>query len=277
MRGENGGAQETFAVDCVQCEDFLYRDSVATTDDGGHTASGFTANYSNRGYVERCMALEYVKRSGFTYYSSQSIQTTDCYAGDNAVTGINNEECWDLNYVNCNSGNETTRLDITRAPVVFTAGATHPNNVGFVCLFNHGGGRISYANCNSRGNTSSGFRVSGSLSMVTTAGDDRDNGGATTTATAAMYQTMIGRYVQVGTGRAWVKVVTVSGTGASATFTTDAAHGGTSGDTVLVLGGEVEWKGGFISGNHNGSNNGSGFQPVDLWPTCSSSRSERST
>lgn len=254
MRGMNGGAQETFHIDCIRCQDFLYRDCIATCDDGGNTASGISASYSDRGYVDRCMALNMTNTQGFTYYACASIQTINSYAGGNGATGFNNEQCWDLTYANCVSGAESALIDSSTAPVVYTTGATHANNVGFVCLFSHGGGRIQYVNCDARGNTSAGFRASGAQSFTATTGT---TGTTVVLTTAAMYQTMIGRYVQVGAGRAWVRVTAVSGTGANATFTTDAAHGGASGDTVLVLGGEVEWKAGVISGNANG------VQPVD--------------
>jgi hypothetical protein len=254
MRGMNGGAQETFAIDCIRCQDFLYRDCVATCDDGGNTASGISASYSDRGGVDHCLALNMTNTQGFTYYACASIQTVLGYAGGNGATGINNEQSWDLTYTNCIAGAESALIDSPTAPVVFTTGAAHPNNAGFVCLFSHGGGRISYANCNARGNTAAGFRASGAGSFTATTGT---TGTTVVLTTASFYQTMIGRYIQVGAGRAWVRITAVTGTGANATCTVDAAHGGASGDTVLLLGGEVEWKGGVISGN------GNGVQPVD--------------
>lgn len=249
MRGENGGAQETFHLDFLRCQNCKASDVLITCDDGGNTASGFTANYSDTIYYTRCRAIGMTRTHGYTVYSSGSIFFTDCAAWGNASNGFNIEHCWDVQLSNCNSGTEAALTNGATAAVAYTQAAARGNtNSGFHFLLDQGGGRIELVNCNSRGNgkgTAALGGVSGTATTGTTA--------STVVATAAIfYETMIGRYIQLGT-HGWFKVTGVNGTGgAQTTLTTEAAHGGASGDAITMLGGPIDWRGGAITGNTTG-------------------------
>lgn len=260
MRGENGGAQETFHIDHVHCDDCDVVDSLVTCDDGGNTASGLTANYSNDIRFTRCKCIGMTKTHGSTIYSSGNITFTDCAAHGNASNGFNVEHCWDVFFENCNAGTEKARSNAS-ASAAFTDGASRGNGVdGFHFLLNKGGGRIELSNCNSRGNTGRGIGVLGGSFADPSTGAGIDGTATTgTTGTAVVatvaifYKTMIGRWIQLGT-HGWFQIAdTGSSTGASTSCTTTAAHGGASGDAITMLGGQIDWRGGVISGNGAGA------------------------
>lgn len=256
MLGWNTSTLETFGLDVVRCPDSTYENVRVYCDDGGATASGISINKSDRAWIRASSVYGMTHGQGFTYYSSASLMTSDCYAGGNASAGFNIEQSADWVYSNCISGAPTTWIDSGNISQAFTSGASNANDKGFVVLMSHGGGRGSFVNCHAIGNTTRGVGVTGSTQSATTTGT------ATTAVvlnTPVAFKNMIGNYIQVGAGNPWVRITDVADT---THLTTDVNHGGgPSADTVLIQPGQITWIGGSIVGN------GIGIQANDGTPT----------
>jgi hypothetical protein len=250
MLGWNTSTLETFGLDVVRCPDSSYENVRVYCDDGGATASGISINKSDRAWIRASSVYGMTNGQGFTYYSSASLMTSDCYAGGNASAGFNIEQSADFVYSNCISGAPTTWIDSGSVSAAFTSGASNANDKGFVVLMSHGGGRGTYVNCHAIGNTTRGFGITGSTQSAATTGTGTT---AVVLNTPVAFPNMIGNYIQVG-ANPWVKITAVADT---THLTTDINHGGSSGDTVFIQPGQITWIGGTISGN------GKGIQTTD--------------
>lgn len=244
MRGNDTSSFETFHIDFVRSQDVGIDDCRVFCDDTGNTASGVSMNFTDRFWIRGTSSRNMKNGQGFTYYCSANGFTSDCFAGGNGAAGFNEEHCSDLEYVNCNSGSESARTDSSTLSAAYTEATLNANDTGFIFLHTHGGGRIHLNNCHSRGNTTRNVGVTGSVTATSTGGTTASTIVLTT---SVLFQPMVGNYVNVN-GGAWVKIISVSGTGASTTCTTDIAHGGTTGQTVLIQMGQITWSSGSITG-----------------------------
>lgn len=105
MRGTSGGGgpNETFHFDTVGGAYNKFIDCTATSDDGGDTSSGFSANSSEGILWDRCWAYN-MDFHGMTMWESFYCKRNFCYSFGNRGTGLRVEEGHDNLDVGCTSG-----------------------------------------------------------------------------------------------------------------------------------------------------------------------------
>lgn len=136
---------ETMHFECNNSTDVHYTDCEAYVDDGGLTASGFSANQSTSVSYVGCVARNMTYGMGFTNYQSALMRYTNCHAYNNAYAGFNTEIGEYITYSNCQSGGRgaDTTLgvigDQTPLPNRFgfkVLGSSHVNIVGGSATYN---------------------------------------------------------------------------------------------------------------------------------------------
>jgi hypothetical protein len=121
---------ETMHFECNGSTDVHYTDCEAYSDDGGDTASGFSANVTTGVEYKGCVARNMKFGMGFTHWTSAHIRYVNCHAYNNGYAGFNTEISEYISYVGCQAGgrgaNTTLGVIGDQTPL--------PNQFGFKVL-----------------------------------------------------------------------------------------------------------------------------------------------
>ena len=128
---------ETFMVDFALSTDVVHTDCDCLTDDGGSTATGFSANSSSNVEWKGCIAYGMSVAHGFTHNTCRNLRYVNCHSFLNATYGFNSESSIDVLFSNCIAGGKSTLA------------ATH-----------------AYASGTTLGNTDRGFTINGTTQVV---------------------------------------------------------------------------------------------------------------
>jgi hypothetical protein len=118
---------ETMHFECNGSTDVHYVDCEVYVDDGGQSASGFSANVSSGVSYMGCISRNMTIAMGFTHYQSALIRYVNCHAYNNGFAGFNSEISEYITYANCQSGGRAADTNLG----VLADQATLPNEYGF--------------------------------------------------------------------------------------------------------------------------------------------------
>lgn len=148
LYGEGPGPPgETTHFEADRSADIYYTACEAYSDDGGATASGFSANHCTSIEYSGCSTWGMFHGQGFTNWTSALIRYANCHAYLNGYIGFNTEISEHISYVGCHSGGRAANDD-----GIFTAQQNLGNSVGFRILGSSfvviSGGSASYNTAN---------------------------------------------------------------------------------------------------------------------------------
>jgi hypothetical protein len=151
---------ESFHFEFNSSVDGHYTDCHAFCDDGGDTATGFSANASTSCEWKGCTAYGMTYGMGFTHAISSLMRYTNCHAYLNGRHGFNTEVSRHVAYSSCQSGGVAALYDFS---AFYTSEQVIGNtDAGWKLL---GSQNVTLASCQSEGNAE-GLRISSSTTPV---------------------------------------------------------------------------------------------------------------
>ncbi len=185
-RGTAGsGTNETFHFDAALSSNARYESCMAVADDGGSTASGFSANSATAVTYIDCHARNMSVANGFTHNACSGVLYVACTSVLNELCGFNSEDSTNVKHVSCLAGIAATAT--ADAEVWGNAESLGNGSHGFATAGTTT--LASYVDCTGRNNGGSGLNTGTGSTAVVYGGNYSSNAFAGLSVTAGSFVT----------------------------------------------------------------------------------------